>query len=96
MRYREVPEHVGGGGCENESESGIEDASGSDGGERAGGGDGDVGDVGLPRARNETEDSLSSHNPTRSGRHWRYQHWTWFNDYLLEERGVGGNRHKKI
>ena len=43
MRYREVPEHVGGGGCENESESGIEDASGSDGGERAGGGDGDVG-----------------------------------------------------
>ena len=86
MRYREVPEHVGGGGG-GESESGIEDASGSDGGERASG-DGDGEDVGLPpRARNETEDSLSSHNPTRSGYHWRYQHWTWlFNDYLLEER----------
>ena len=96
MRYREVPEHVGDGdgfgGC---GWSGIEDASGSGDGERASGGGGE--DAGLPpRARNETEDTLSSHNPTRLGRHWRYQHWTWFNDYLLEERGVGGNRHKKI
>ena len=80
MRYREVPEHVGDG----------ERASGGGGG--GGGGE----DAGLPpRARNETEDTLSSHNPTRLGRHWRYQHWTWFTIYWRREE-VGDIKRQKI
>ena len=98
MRYREVPEHVGDGdgfgGC---GWSGIEDASGSGDGERASGGGGGGGeDAGLPpRARNETEDTLSSHNPTRLGRHWGYQHWTWFTIYWRREE-VGDIKRQKI
>ena len=95
MRYREVPEHVGDGdGCGGCGWSGIEDASGSGDGERASGGGGE--DAGLPpRARNETEDTLSSHNPTRLGRHWRYQHWTWFTIYWRREE-VGDIKRQKI